>query len=381
VTTQSDAALPARHALGVAALLGVIHAVVDASCVALLIQGSSLGSVPGAGEALVWLPDVSLWDLYILYNALAFGTQFSIGAVADRWGAYRPTALVALGLLAGGVAIGPVVPLVAVVLAGLGNAAFHVGAGALVLRLSPDRAGPSGVFVAPGAIGLAVGAWCGLSLECWPWISLGLLAAGAGVLWKMDDAGLPWKTSRAGPTGLAPRPRPVAIGSRLVLVCVLALLVSIVIRSTGGLLVGAAHRGQVHVLWGLAIAAFAGKAIGGLVSDGLGWIKTSLIALVLSAPLLSLLAQDAPAAVAGMLLFQMTMPVTLLAVYRALPDEPGLAFGLTTLALLVGAVPVFVLPTQWLTGPLWLLGLIGASVVALLVGLPPILRSAGRAGC
>ena len=369
MTTQSDAGLPARHVLGVAAVLGLIHAVVDASCVALLVQGSSLRSVPGAGEALLWLPGVSIWELYVLYNALAFGTQFSIGAVADRWGAYRLTALVALALLAGAVAIGSVIPLAAVVLAGLGNAAFHVGAGAVVLRLSPNRAGPSGVFVAPGAIGLAVGAWCGRSLGCWPWISLGLLAAGAGVLWRMGDAG----TSR-----VHERPRPVSIGTRLAMVCVLALLLSIVIRSTGGLLVGSTHRGEMPVLWGLALAAFAGKAIGGLVSDGLGWIKTSVFALRLSAPLLSLLVKDGSAAVAGMLLFQMTMPVTLLAVYRAFADEPGLAFGLTTLALLLGAVPVFVLPTEWFTTPLVLLVLILTAVGALLVGLPPILRSARK---
>ena len=40
-----------------------------------------------------------------------------------------------------------------------------------------------------------------------------------------------------------------------------------------------------------------------------------------------------------MLVFQFTMPVTLAAVYLALPRRPGLAFGLPCLALLLGALP------------------------------------------
>ncbi len=40
-----------------------------------------------------------------------------------------------------------------------------------------------------------------------------------------------------------------------------------------------------------------------------------------------------------MLVLQFTMPVTLAAVYLALPRWPGLAFGLPCLALLLGALP------------------------------------------
>jgi hypothetical protein len=96
--------------------------------------------------------------------------------------------------------------------------------------------------------------------------------------------------------------------------------------------------------------------------------------MLLSASLLAFSGQPA-LAIAGMLTLQMTMPVTLLAVYRALPDEPGFAFGLTTLALLAGALPVFVLPWPWLAQSWVSLMLIAVSVTALLIGLPPILRS------
>lgn len=365
---DSHAELRSGHVLGVAILFGLIHAVVDAACIALLAQNRALSSAFGTSEAIASLPGASVWDLYLIYNVLAFGTQFSIGAVADRLRGYRMLVQAALVLMAVAVAIGSLAPHPAIVLAGLGNAAFHVGAGAIVLRLSPNRAAAAGLFVAPGTLGVAAGNWCVGSLEHWPWLALGLLAVCFFVAWRMGDAG----ASR-----VRERPSPVSIGKGMLTVCVSALLLSIAVRSFVGLTAVSAYDHTTPVLWGLVIAAFAGKAIGGFVSDGLGWIKTSLLALLLSAPLLSFFVAEGPAAAGGMLLFQMTMPVTLLAMYRAFPREPGFAFGLTTLALLVGAIPVLVFPAEWLSGRFLLLALILTSAAALAVGLPPILRSVG----
>ncbi|MBQ8563373.1 MAG: hypothetical protein IJ443_05755, partial [Firmicutes bacterium] len=44
---------------------------------------------------------------------------------------------------------------------------------------------------------------------------------------------------------------------------------------------------------------------------------------------------------AGILLFNMTMPVTLCALADLMPKNPGFAFGLTTLALLLGTAVTF----------------------------------------
>ena len=63
------------------------------------------------------------------------------------------------------------------------------------------------------------------------------------------------------------------------------------------------------------------------------------MALALSAPLVSLLVDHPAGAVVGMLLFQMTMPVTLKAMHLVLPTRPGLAFGIPCVALLLGALP------------------------------------------
>jgi hypothetical protein len=44
---------------------------------------------------------------------------------------------------------------------------------------------------------------------------------------------------------------------------------------------------ETAVLFGVAAAAFAGKAFGGILSDRFGWIKISVGALLISAPLLA----------------------------------------------------------------------------------------------
>jgi hypothetical protein len=69
-------------------------------------------------------------------------------------------ALLAASLISRGVGFGEL----AVLMAGLGSAAFHVGAGALTLRSCGGRSDAAGLFAAPGVIGLAIaGAITGLN--------------------------------------------------------------------------------------------------------------------------------------------------------------------------------------------------------------------------
>lgn len=69
----------------------------------------------------------------------------------------------------------------------------------------------------------------------------------------------------------------------------------------------------------------------------------------------------------AMLLFNFTMPIVLAALVREMPRNPGFAFGLNCLALLAGAVPLFVPVAVPL--PAVALGIL-ASAVLLLAALP-----------
>jgi FSR family fosmidomycin resistance protein-like MFS transporter len=117
------------------------------------------------------------------------------------------------------------------------------------------------------------------------------------------------------------------------------LLGSVAIRSGVGGLLSGSWRTSAFAAFSLAAAAMTGKCIGGLVSDRLGWRVSNTLALLVAAPLVAAGLQWFDAALPGMLVFQFTMPVTLAAVYLALPRWPGFAFGLPCLALLIGALP------------------------------------------
>jgi len=125
----------------------------------------------------------------------------------------------------------------------------------------------------------------------------------------------------------------------------------------------------VGVKVGLMLAAFAGKAAGGIVGDRFGWLSTSVGALLLSLPLIAFLGHLPVALIAGFLLFQMTMPVTLTAVERLMPGRPGTAFGLACLALIAGSLLAFSeLVQEWYSSGFFT-ALIAASALSLWVSL------------
>ena len=85
-----------------------------------------------------------------------------------------------------------------------------------------------------------------------------------------------------------------------------------------------------------AAASCLGKALGGIVGDRFGAAETGVISLLVSVPLMCLGAESAVLSLAGILLFNMTMPITLCGLASLMPQNLGFAFGLTTLALLMG---------------------------------------------
>ena len=352
---SEDISCPSRSVVWIAIVYGLLHAGVDGACAALLAYHKTQGVLSGE----------QLWTLFLIYNGLAFALQLPFGAMADFRGHYRTAMLGGAGLV--GLGVLPWTPSAhgAVALVGIGNAAFHIGAGAMVLRMSPERATAAGLFVAPGSLGLVAGAWCGCNLGWWSWLSVGLLVLVVIVVLAMQPIG----ERRVQYVSFQPR-----YGRSVVLGAVGLLFFSVIVRSTVGMTIGAVCEGQAAILLGLAWAGFFGKALGGALADRFGWILTSAAALTASAPLL--LVDSGAATIGGMFLFQMTMPVTLLAIYRAFPNEPGLSFGLPTLALFVGSLPVYVLPIEWVSGVAVLSTLFVVSLVCLVVGLPLVLKGA-----
>lgn len=335
-----------RRSNAVLAINSIAHLCVDAVCACTL-----LGVLKDRAELAL---------LIFLYNTLAFSTQCLVGLAADR--VKRHPLFVSLAEAS--VAFGFLLPLPAllrVVFIGIGNSVFHVAAGAMTLEASENRAAPLGVFVAPGAIGVTLGTlypflgkYFALALILATCIEFALdrsfSATEIGV--NADKSSLPF--TRKGGVMLA-----------------LFLTSAVAVRAIGGSAAAFPWKSTPLLSLLLTFFVFAGKASGGFFMDRLGARRASLISIPLAAVLTAFLSGFAVPSMIGQFALNLTMPITLYLMYRAMPDSPAFAFGLAASALWPGTAMGKLLT---LTGPaLW-----ACVLISFLFGLFAILHSERR---
>jgi len=267
----------------------------------------------------------------LLYNFCAFAMQMPLGILADKWN--RNALLAIFGCLLVGMAYGfSSIPLVAVVVAGMGNALFHIGGGVDVLNVSEKKLAALGVFVSPGAFGIYLGALLGRGNAL---SSLPILLALVGV------AGFIFMAHRM-QGGAYPKNAAFSLdnarASKMLLAAVCLFLV-VGLRSYVGLSLNFPWKGIGH--WGVALvcAVVLGKTAGGFLADSLGMGRTLFFSLSLAA-LLFLFPQTPLLGVVAVLLFNMTMPLTLFLMAKLFPGAKGFSFGLLTFALFLGFLPI-----------------------------------------
>ena len=333
---------------GLAARTGLyafFHFWVDFACI-LLVTGPLRETVMFRGDWMV---------LVLVYNAFAFAFQLPFGVLADRLGkSWRVAGIGAVLVAAGWCCRG--VPLAACIAAGIGNALFHLGGGREVLLLGGPKAAPSGVFVSTGAVGVFLGLWCARTGKtAWP-VPVLLMMVAAGLIFflgrRPESAEVLWKPA-------SPSARKTG--------AVFLLAATVALRSwLGGQMAFPWKTGWLALAVVLCVAG--GKAIGGILGDRLGWMNTAGMTLFLAA--LCFFGSFAVPGVglAGALLFNTTMPITLGALARLLGAENcGLAFGITTFSIFVGLSPDFLTLPDWMASPL-VLGLGAFLSLLLLLG-------------
>lgn len=293
------------------------HALVDAACGALIFGGVAQNR----------LEIEYLAFLIALYNVLAFALQPIFGFIVDYL--KKPGEAAAAGCMLVTIAVFTYnFPVIAVCLAGIGNALFHVGGGVIALNLRPEKAAMPGIYVAPGAIGLTLGILLGKSGNFTPWHFAAILTAAAGIILLLRKPQISYSTERS------------ITYSRFGVILFL-ILSSIAIRALVGFMLNYPWKANTSLLIVFTLAVVLGKAFGGVMGDRLGWMNVTSGGLLASAFLLSFGGNYPVLAVLGVFLFNLTMPVTLVVVSNMFPGRAGYAFGLTTLALIIGSFPSF----------------------------------------
>ena len=296
--------------------------------------------------------------LIISYNLLAFATQLLAGALTDRlswlsrWGA--------LACVLTASALFLPTALLPVVIAGCGNALFHVAGGTSVLRHARSPLIEAGIFVSTGALGVFLGTrladnqW----LFCYRFgITLALLAVA-------------YCLTRLSPIRQAATLAPTITLSRRKQLAALGLILTVAVRS----LVGLTTSFSWQSLWWWALAGVVcvmlGKASGGILAHYYTSRQVTVFSL-LTASICFLLADHWPVAgLLAFLTFNMTMPITLVMLAEILRPRYGLAFGILSFTLFVGALPalltsITLTPLALASASLLSLGLMWTSFVLL----------------
>ncbi len=229
---------------------------------------------------------------------------------------------------------------IGVVILGLGNALFHVGGGVDCIREDEShRSGGArlGMFVAPGALGLALG-----KMFAKRDVLYYLLIDFADVSIFILMAALVYyirRNARSLSAYLAGFTKD-KLSKAYFIVALTMCFAVVVLRSHVGMAVSFPWKTGTALIIGSVIAVVLGKMAGGFFGARFGLERTVWISLFLAA-FCFIFSDFAPFGMAALLFFNMTMPVTLYLLVKMMPEYPGGAFGILTFALFVGFLPTY----------------------------------------
>lgn len=336
------------------------HFVVDFACVSTMLCAVSrvLGE---SGQGSMEVVALSI----LLYDIVAFTLQLPIGIALDQLDKNSYAALLSYALVGAGVILS-LVPIAllewpAILLLAIGNALFHSAGGLSVLNISQKHAGPSGIFIATGAIGVFLGTQSAqmgrLQIAFSLLVLLFLCALITLVVQKVNKKY--WNVHNVS------FDIPRLSSNTLLAIALLSLVVAL--RSYVGMVMAFPWKSEMLLLVLSILGVFAGKALGGMVADRIGFRTTAIFSLIVAATLFVPSWEIPVMGLLGVFFFNFTMSITLASLANILPNAKGTAFGLASFSLAVGALPA--LAGFRIEHPAMLSGISLVSALALGVGL------------
>ena len=308
------------------------HFVVDFACVSTMLCAVSrvLGE---SGQGSLELVALSI----LLYDVVAFAFQLPVGIALDKLDKNSSAAMLSYALVSGGVVLS-LVPVeflewLAVLLLAVGNALFHCAGGLCVLTISQKHAGPSGIFIATGAVGVFLGTFSAqygrLQVAFSLLVLLFLCASITRVVQKVNKKY--WNIHNAS--------FAIPEFSSRTLLAIFLLCFVVALRSYTGMVMAFPWKSEMLLLALSVFGVFVGKALGGMVADRIGFRTTAIFSLIVAATLFVPSWEIPVMGLLGVFFFNFTMSITLASLANILPNAKGTAFGLASFSLAVGALP------------------------------------------
>ena len=275
-----------------------------------------------------------IWILALLYDFIAFVPQGLLGYLRDKGlkinFATIGLLLTTLSLLLFNFNINEIL---VILILSIGNCMIHIQGAETTLRSSKGKISPSAIFVSGGSFGVITGkVLATYNIPIYLIIIINLLMIIPIIICNkyshlINDKNLDkYNFSNK------------KINSKTIIA--LAVFVVIVRSFMGYGIPTTWNKTLIQAVY-LYCAMGLGKAIGGLLIDSIGIKKTALISTIGALPFLLLGNNIMTISLIGIMMFSMTMAITLGIIVSELKKYPGVSFGLTTLGLFLGALPIF----------------------------------------
>ena len=272
-----------------------------------------------------------VWLIPFIYDGLAFVPQSLIGYFSDLYPKIRIDYLGIMLLFASifMLSFTDINIYVMLIILCLGNCCLHISGAENTLKNSNGKLSHSAIFVAGGSFGVITGKLLATtSLQ--PWILLLLIltmvpfAMLANTYFNEESNCEKFDY----------------VNKKSLLIILLIVLV-VIVRGYLGYGIPTQWNKTILQTVILYVTMGLGKALGGILSDRFGIRKIATISTLLSILFLCFGNNIMLVSLIGVMLFSMTMPITLAMLVSVLKNKPGLAFGLTTIGLFLGTVPIF----------------------------------------
>ncbi len=273
-----------------------------------------------------------IWLIPFIYDGLAFVPQNLIGYINDLKPKLNTgligAILMALAYVFYILGFNVIIPLIVIA---IGNAFLHVSGAENTLRVSEGKLAHSAIFVGGGSFGVITGKLLAstsinpiimipLILTIMPFV----LLADTYRDYSKKETKFDYANKKVSPY----------------LIVILSIFV-VIVRGYMGYGIPTSWNKTVLQTVLLFVTMGIGKCLGGILSDAYGIRRVGIISTLLAIPFLCFGDDLMVVSLIGVMMFSMTMSITLALLASIYKDKPGLAFGFTTIGLFLGTVPIF----------------------------------------
>lgn len=300
-------------------MYGFVHFVVEVSCFYVMSA---------------YTDSEFVWTLGLMFDFLAFVPQGFYGFLRDKNlkinFALLGTVLTTLALILFNFSVNP---FVVIFILTAGNAMIHLHAAEVTLRGSKGKMSPSAMFVSGGSFGVITGKMLFMyNIPLVFIIALNVISFIPILISNtfkqlFDDNNLTYYNYSNKKLKSAE-------------IIILATFV-VSVRAFMGYAIPTSWNKTVIQNIFLFCCMGIGKAMGGILIDKIGIRKTAYISTVGALALLLFGNNIMLISLIGVMMFSMTMAITLALIVSELQNYPGVAFGFTTVGLFLGTLPVF----------------------------------------